>query len=300
MSRPLRLHAPELLHHLFARGNNKGGIFEDDEDYATFLDLLAIAAARFNVHCAAYCLLRNHYHLVLVPHQHKLSRLMQQLNSVYSQRFNHRHSRVGHVLQGRFGCRIVQDGAYARAVFRYVALNPVAAGLVQKPEAWRWSSYGAALGTTPAEDFLVMNHLWRAFGTSDEGIGRGRFATFVAAGLLEPPDSSLLHGSDDLSGRLASALKPHASNVDFVYAHRFAARPSIGTLLEACPDQCSLEEAARTAFFHHGYTLAELGRAVSRDPSTVCRWVRRAAARHNGDAHAGLSSIVDDHARNKI
>jgi putative transposase len=76
-----------------------------------------------------YCLLRNHYHLLLVPHEHPVSRLMQQLNATYCQRFNRRHGRVGHVLQGRFGSRLVQDGAYARTAVRYLALNPVAAAI---------------------------------------------------------------------------------------------------------------------------------------------------------------------------
>ena len=113
MSRPLRLHVPGLLHHVFARGNEKACIYADDQDYESFLELLARTLPRFDVRCVAYCLVWNHYHLLLVPNEHPISRLLQQLNSAYCQRFNRRHHRVGHVLQGRYGCRIVEDGAYA-------------------------------------------------------------------------------------------------------------------------------------------------------------------------------------------
>src|SRR4029453_19376436 len=126
MSRPLRLHVPGLLHHVFARGNEKACIYADDQDYESFLDLLARTLPRFDVRCVAYCLVWNHYHLLPVPNEHPISRLLQQLNSAYCQRFNRRHHRVGHVLQGRYGCRLVEDGGYARTVLRYLALNPVA------------------------------------------------------------------------------------------------------------------------------------------------------------------------------
>lgn len=225
---------------------------------------------------------------------------MQQMNSTYCQRFNRRHRRVGHVLQGRFGCRIVEDGAYARAVLRYVALNPVAAGLVRSPDAWKWSSYAAALNRTRARDFLVLSHIWSAFGTTDASVGRARLDAFVAAGLPEALDASLLQGSDRFSALLASTLEPHATNVDYTYAHRFAARPTIGRLLEGCTDQRSMEEALSVAFFHHGYTLADLARTVGRDPSTVCRWVHRANGHHRESIDAEPSPLGDDRARNKI
>ena len=147
MSRPLRLHAPGMLHHVFARGSEKASIFADDQDYRTFLELLAATLLRWDVRCVADRLLWNHYHLLLVPNATSDFTPTQQLNSGYCQRFNRRHHRVGPVLQGQFGCRIVEDGAYARTVVRYLALNPVAAGRAESGEAWPWSSYRYALRT---------------------------------------------------------------------------------------------------------------------------------------------------------
>jgi putative transposase len=279
MSRPLRLHVPGLLHHVFSRGNNKACIFEDDDDYKFFLELLSRTTGRFRVECVAYCLLWNHYHLLLIPHEFTISRLMQQLNSRYCQRFNRRHHRVGHVLQGRFGSPIIGDGAYARSVLRYVALNPVAAGLVKTPDDWRWSSYRATLGLEPAPVFLSLEPAWSAFGTTEANLGRSRFAEFVRAGCEGALTNSLLHGSERLAIDVAPQLEPHQGNVDFVYAHRFAARPPLSALLAGCHDRASAEDAAHAAYSHHGYSLLELGRALCRHPSVISRWIKCAAER---------------------
>lgn len=280
MSRPLRLHAPGLLHHIFSRGNNKECMFEDDEDYNFFLELLSTTAERFRVQCVAYCLLGNHYHLLAIPHEAKISRLMQQLNSRYCQRFNRRHGRVGHVVQGRFGSPIIEDGVYARTALRYVALNPVAADLAKSAEEWRWSSYRAAIGLETVPSFLSLEPVWSAFETIDPGVGRARFAEFVRAGSKGELAQSLLHGSEQLAIDVAPQIKPHQTNVDFIYAHRFAARPPLATLLAGCGDRVSAQDAAHAAYYHHGYSLAELGRVLGRHPSVISRWIKRAAERH--------------------
>jgi REP element-mobilizing transposase RayT len=104
-----------------------------DEDCQSLLELLREGSTRFGVSGMSYCLLGNHFHLLLAVGHHSVSRLMQQVNSKYAQDFNRRHERVGHLYQGRFGSRIVDHGAYTRAVFRHISLNPVAAGQVQDP-----------------------------------------------------------------------------------------------------------------------------------------------------------------------
>lgn len=298
MSRPLRLHFPDVLLHVFARGNNKQRIFQDDEDCGAFLDVLSRTLQRFGVECVMYCLLGNHYHLLVVPHEHAASRLMQQLNATYCQRFNRRHGRVGHTLQGRFGSRLVQDGEYARAVLRYLALNPVAAGLVTAPEDWPWSSYRAAIGVGTPPEFLSLQHVWRAFRTTDPVIGRARLTDFVRAAVLDDFPNPLLHGDLRRAGPLTSALEPHQQNRDFLYASRFATRPTLGSLLEGCMSRVSIEDAVHRAFFRHAYTLAAIGDSLNRDPSTIYRWIRRAAARV--PAEDAASPAGDSRARIKI
>jgi len=298
MSRPLRVHVPGVLLHVFARGNDKARIFIDDEDCQSFIDVLATTLERFGVECVMYCLLGNHYHLLVVPHEHPVSRLMQQLNAAYCQRFNRRHARVGHVMQGRFGARLVQDGEYARTVLRYLALNPVAAGVVAAPDEWAWSGYRAVLGLDRAPDFLSLQYVWSAFGSSDPDIGRARLVEFVRAAVPECFPNPLLHGDDRLARHLAPRIEPHQSNPDFTYSCRFATRLTLSALLDGCVDRISLEDAVHAAFYRHGYTLAAIGDVVSRDPSTVCRWIQRAAARMSGGKRVSPGGA--SRARNKI
>ena len=297
MSRPLRLHVPGLLHHVFARGNDKACIFADDDDHRAFLELLADTLPRFVTRCVAYCLLWNHYHLLLVPNEHPISRLLQQLNSAYCQRFNRRHHRVGHVLQGRFGCRLVEDGAYARTVVRYLALNPVAAGRVANAEDWPWSSYRFVLGLADCPDFLSLQDTWRAFGTANCAVGRDRLRAFVAAGLQEVFPNPILHASTRLAEQLAGRLEPHQATREYVHAARHAARPTVGSLLDGCLNREALQDAAHVAFHQHAYTLAEIAAVVSRDPSVVSRWIQQSKLRQ---CSRRMSSPGDIAARNKI
>lgn len=295
MSRPLRVHVPDMLYHVAARGNNKQFIYADDEDCRSFLQLLARTLARFRVSCAAYCLMPNHYHLLLKPERVPISRLMQQLNSEYCQLFNRRHGRVGHVLQGRFGARLVEDGEYARAVIRYVALNPVLAHLVDDPAEWRWGSYRYAMGAEEPTPLLSLTEVWAAFGTSDPAVGRSRLEVFVRARLEEAFANPLLHGSEQLARCVGPLVEPHRDTLDHQSAERHGCRPSIGALFDGCVHQAELDEAARVAFNEHAYTLIEIGRVVTRHPSVVSRWVQRASRRRRR-----VSAVEDSCARNKI
>ena len=296
MARPLRLHVPGMLYHVVARGNEKQCIFQDDVDYRTFLQLVGETVERFGVRCSSYCLLWNHYHLLVKAGLPPISRLMQQLNSSYCQRFNRRHGRVGHVLQGRFAARIVEDGAYTRDVLRYIALNPVAAGRVGDPQEWPWGSYRFAMGAEEAPPFLALNEVWAAFGTTDSSVGRARFHEFVRSGLLQALAHPLIQGSDRLAEVVAPLLKPMQETREYVYPERFAARPSLSALFDGCVSVRDLKKAARTAFCEHAYTLEEIARMVARDPSVVCRWVR--AERYRS---ASASSPWEDNpAKNKI
>ena len=109
MARPLRLPLPGGIYHVTARGNDRQAIFEGDADCSLFLIVLASVVTRYRVRCHAYCLMGNHYHLLLETPEGNLSAAMRQLNGVYTQRFNRRYERCGHVLQGRFGAQLV-DG----------------------------------------------------------------------------------------------------------------------------------------------------------------------------------------------
>ena len=133
MSRPLRLHVPDVLIHVFSRGNNKSTIFVDDHDVPDVISTAVHDPRPLQRRVPDVLPSQQPLSPAPPPHEQPVSRMMQQLNSTYCQRFNRRHGRVGHVLQGRFGSRLVQDGGYARTVLRYLALNPVIAGLAPTP-----------------------------------------------------------------------------------------------------------------------------------------------------------------------
>ena len=277
MARPLRLHIPGMLYHVISRGDNKRSIFIDQHDYTRFLRLLSKTLERFKVRCFAYCLLPNHIHLLLQPDEVPLARLMQQLNSAYCQSFNRRHDRVGHVLQGRYKAPLVDSDAYFLCLLRYIVRNPVAAGYVDDPEDWEWSSYKAAAGLVEAPAYLDVARVWKALDACDPIIARERLKTFVSTAVDDDvPRTMFLIGSEAFATQCAVRLRPYRDTEDIVYAERFAARPSLSRLLQDADGVENLGEAARRAFCDHAYTLREIGTHIDRPVATVWRWIQRA------------------------
>ena len=154
MARPLRIEFPGAIYHVTSRGDRRENIFEDDADRQGFLDVVSQAMERFDAVALAYCLMDNHYHFVIHTRRANLSRLMRHINGIYTQVYNRRHSKVGHLFQGRFKAILVDRDAYLLEVCRYVDLNPVRARMVRAPGNWRWSSYAAHTGTASAPAWL--------------------------------------------------------------------------------------------------------------------------------------------------
>jgi REP element-mobilizing transposase RayT len=119
-----------------SRGNERKAIFRDDEDRLGFLDTILKVKERFNWICHAYCLMNNHYHLIIETPDGNLSQGMRQLNGIYTQYFNRRHKRVGHIFQGRYKAILVDKEGYLLEVSRYVVLNPVRVKAAERPEHW--------------------------------------------------------------------------------------------------------------------------------------------------------------------
>ena len=169
MARQLRLEFPGALYHLTARGNEQQSIFHNDTDRQHFLKLLGREILQQRWRCYAYCLMGNHYHLLLDTPEPNLSRGMRRLNGSYTQRFNWRHQRVGHLLQGRFKSILVERESYLLELCRYVVLNPVRAGMVSTPAEWAWSSYEATAGLGAVPPWLDVAGVLALF--EAEGIG---------------------------------------------------------------------------------------------------------------------------------
>lgn len=136
------------IYHVYARGNDRRQIYADSKDCLVYLDILGRVVRFMKWRCMAYCLMRNHVHLLIETPDGNLSAGMQQLHGQYAQRFNARHGAVGHLFQGRYGATRISSDAHLHAAAAYIALNPVEAGLCTVPEEWKWSSFRAASGAS--------------------------------------------------------------------------------------------------------------------------------------------------------
>ena len=156
MARPLRIEYPGAVYHVTSRGNEKKPVFKDEKDRLNFLNTLQHANKRYNWICHAYCLMTNHYHLLIETPDGNLAIGMRQLNGVYTQLFNNWHGRTGHLFQGRYKAILIQKDSHLLEVCRYVVLNPVRANMVETPEEYRWSSFRSNAEGLP--DALVRRH----------------------------------------------------------------------------------------------------------------------------------------------
>ena len=193
MARPLRIEFPGGLYHVTTRGDRREAIYLSDADRQYWLDLLGNVCTRHNWLCHAYCLMDNHFHIVVETIDGHLSAGMRQLNGVYTQWHNRTHNTVGHLFQGRFKAIIVQREAYLLELARYVMLNPVRAGICDLPEDWPWSSYRAMLGRVTPPAWLQVQWLLSQFG-DDARTAVASYIHHVRAGVNLPSVWDQLQG----------------------------------------------------------------------------------------------------------
>jgi REP element-mobilizing transposase RayT len=179
MSRKLRIEVPNGFFHIATRSVAERRCFGEIADRLDFLELLANVAETSKWLCQSYCLMGNHYHLVVQTPEPTLSSGMQMLNGRYAQQFNRRHEgRKGHLFGSRFYSVLLETDAHLLAALRHVARNPVTAGLCADPADWRWSSYRATIGLASAPRFLDVDHVLDLFGVR-RSAARVAFASYV-------------------------------------------------------------------------------------------------------------------------
>jgi REP element-mobilizing transposase RayT len=185
MPRRLRPPIPGGIFHITARGNRLQPIFLCDRDRVHFLVLLAtlVAARGWKVH--AYCLMTNHYHLLVETPNGDLSAGLQWLNGRYAQWFNYVHGFSGHLFQGRFYSVLVESQHHLLELSRYIVLNPVRAGICRRAQDWPWSSYRECVQSASKASFLEVEWLVLQFGSNLE-VARRRYATFVEEAQRQP------------------------------------------------------------------------------------------------------------------
>jgi len=154
-------------------------VFLDDHDYRMFFAVLGDTTDRYDVECRDYCVMPNHFHLALVNRQPNLSDAMQHLKGEYARWWNWRHKHVGHVFGSPFKDQIVEQDTYALALAKYIALNPVRAKLVERPEQWPWSAYHYVAGFAEPPPFLHGDQLLKQFGQGEVDVLRKRYTDYV-------------------------------------------------------------------------------------------------------------------------
>ena len=193
--RGLRVLYPGAVYHVTARGNEKQLIFLDETDRLQFLSQLQLATERYDWVCHGYCLMGNHFHLLVETPRANLPVGMRHLNGCYSQWFNRRRQRVGHLFQGRYKASLVEKHPYLLELIRYMALNPLRAEppLSAAPELYPWSSYRILLGLAPRPSWFTCDWVLAQFG-DEYGAARSRLRTFVGEGLVAEPSSAKQRG----------------------------------------------------------------------------------------------------------
>jgi REP element-mobilizing transposase RayT len=180
MARRPRFEVEGGLYHIIARGNNRQAIFHSDEDYKKFLFLLGVQKQKLPFYLYSYCLMTNHFHLLIERQVDTIGHIMLRVLTGYSQYYNRKYRKVGHVFQGRHKAILCQSDRYLSELVRYIHLNPVRAKMVRKAEAYAYSSQHAYLGTQPV-GIVDVDPVLRLFGAR-KNEARKNFAKYVAAG----------------------------------------------------------------------------------------------------------------------
>lgn len=284
MSRPLRIEFPGAAYHVTSRGNRRATIFVDVDDWRRMLQILGQAMARHDAQVFAYCLMGNHYHLVLRTRRPNLSRIMRHVNGEYARTFNRRHSLVGHLFQRRFHSVLVDTDAYLLEVCRYVELNPVRAGLVDRAVEWDWSSFRANTGRVAPVPWLAVGDLHGhmlqrdVIDAGDRLAAARAYERHVDQGLSANPwkdglRGEIFLGDDAFVARMrACSEAPAAECAEIPLCQRSDAvdRRQRQALALA------RAEAFRTAYVERGMTMSQIARQANLSVSRISRLIARA------------------------
>jgi len=269
MARPLRLEFPRAIYHLTGRGNARQKVFFTDADRELFLNTLTGVVSRYYWICHAYCLMANHYHLLVETPKTNLSIGMRQLNGIYTQSFNRRHNRVGHLFQGRFKAILVERESHLLELCRYIVLNPARVKGSAKASTWKWSSYRATAGFASVPEFLRTDWILEQFGKTRLR-AQQQYREFVRGGMASRP-------WDDLKGQIylgsEAFIEKHASGKKDVKeiprAQLRAAKPSLKKIFGGRGEKAIGEAYAQ------GYRLNEIAVHLGVHYATVSRRLKR-------------------------
>lgn len=275
MARPLRIEYEGAVYHVTARGNERKAIYKDEADRSIFLDTLHKVNRKYNLLCHAYCLMNNHYHLIIETPEGNLSKGMRQLNGVFTKLFNKKHKRVGHIFQGRYKAILIQKESHLLEVCRYTVLNPVRARAVKNPDEWKWSSYLATLGKEKPHKCLNRDWILRQFADRRK-IAENKYKEFVVAGIgnngiwKKVKGQSLL-GDDDFVETLIKFVTGYEEMEEIPKAQRYINRPSLRDLFidEKASNKKYRNKQIVIAVYEYGYSQKEVADHLGKHYTTI-------------------------------
>jgi len=248
MARPLRLEYPGAIYHVMSRGHERSRIFGSDRDRERWLELLGWAAGRERWEVHAYCLMSNHYHLLVETPQGGISAGVHALNSRYAQWFNFRMKRHGHLFEGRFRAVLVQKESHLLELARYIVLNPVRSKLVAGAGDWRWSSYRATAGFVGPPDWLAVDWTLAQFGARRQ-TSLAAYRRFVAQGKgvpspLEGVSAQIYLGDERFLKDVGRLARQYESDPEIPLRQRRLAGPSVDEVERAAAKEWKVDVPA--------------------------------------------------------
>ena len=275
MARPLRIEFAGGLYHLTSRGNARQAIYADNHDRATFLNLVDRTRTRYDWYVHAYCLVSNHYHRLVETGSPTLSKGMKLPNGVYTQSFNHRQQRVGHLFQGRFKAILVDKESYLLELARYIVLNPVRARMFRSAADWKWSSYLETAGLADKASVLTTGWILSCFSNRKKQ-PQERNRKFVQAERNQPSawgklNNQIYLGNEEFVEEMQCKLDPEQSLADIPGKQKLSPPKPIEYFKQKYSDP---KQAMAMAYLSKHYTLEAVGTAFGVSYATVSRAVK--------------------------
>jgi putative transposase len=300
MARPLRIAYPGAFYHVTSRGNERKAVFKSQRDREKFLAYLESATYRYSAVIHSYCLMDNHYHLLMETPDGNLPEIMRHINGAYTTYFNVKRARSGHLFQGRYKAILVEIDEYAKELSRYIHLNPVRADMSARPEEYKWSSYRSYIGECEPPDWLCRDFILKYFG-EDQRVSEKKYRRFVSALIAMQYDSPLgavvgstLLGSDGFIDSIKEKYlyrRTPDKNVPALkeLTRQPSRRPSIRQINKLVDTvywkDPALPRGAKIYLCkkHSGQRLKKIGAGFSISESGVCQASRRFEERINQD-----------------
>jgi len=278
MARPLRIEYPDAVYHVTSRGNARSDIFHSDQDREEFLLILDSVIKRFNWLCHAYCLMDNHYHLLIETPDGNLSLGMRQLNGIYTQKYNYLHGKTGHVFQGRYKAILVDKESYLLELCRYVVLNPVRAKMISKPEEWKWSSYRYTAGIKKAPAYLTTDWIVGHF-SKNKAEAQKLYRKFVKEGInAKSPwnelQGQILLGEETFIERYRKLLHGKEQIKEIPRIQRYLNRPKLADLFCKGDEKKGRDKNIYAAHVRYGYRLNEIAAYLGIHYTTVSKVIK--------------------------